>query len=250
MPPTKKTSKKAPVKPAAKNVLPSAALAEADRVDVGSRYAVAKLTGLATTILGEMATFAFERFGFGAPWHQAMGALIAQVEHTAESKQVAKDSALPTGEALDKLLGDAKTWRRDAQTTIGITPGLAGLGPNAGTGTSIAKLSASIRKLLPIVGDPRATDFGGGPAAKAAGAALLIGLTSAVAAHKAALAKLSPEVRALNAQKGLLYEELKRVSRAARNVAKGAASKFAVSTHLRSNHGKPAVKPVPVPKPQ
>jgi hypothetical protein len=101
-----------------------------------------------------------------------------------------------------------------------------------GTGTSVAKLSASIRKLLPLVAHPDARPSGGGAEMKRAGQAAIDALARAQAAQKKAVGVLSPEVRALNQSKGLLYEELRRLARPARRVAPADAASFAVRAHV------------------
>lgn len=50
-----------------------------------------------------------------------------------------------------------------------------------------------------------------------------------------AVAGMSGVVRSLNEEKGVLYEELRRLAIVARHVAPAEASLFAVSTHLRAS---------------
>jgi hypothetical protein len=46
--------------------------------------------------------------------------------------------------------------------------------------------------------------------------------------------KLSPKVRAVNETEGVLYEELRRLARAARRVCPDEAHLFSVSAHVRT----------------
>ncbi|MBI4617281.1 MAG: hypothetical protein HY720_26965 [Planctomycetes bacterium] len=171
-----------------------------------------------------------------------MGAHLAAVDTAAAEKGAARESTLPTGEALDLAVEAAKEWRRDAATVVAVTPGLSLRGVRLGTGSSVAMLLQSIRVLLPVVANPKAKGSGGGPSMRAAGQKTLAALEKARDAHRTALARLSPAARALAALKGILYEELKRVGRVARNVARGKSSEFAVSRHVRGGGGRRKAK--------
>ena len=247
----KKTAPKKAAAKSAKTALPSASLPEADRVDVGSRYAVTKLTDLAKDVLPRVHRAPFARFGFDARWVSAIEALVAEIDVASARTQDARDGSLPTGEALDAAVAATKAWRRDAMTVVSITASLRAKATHIAAGSSIAKLVQSVKTLLPLVGQASAVSSGGGPAMKAAGALLLTKLAGARDAHKAGLGKLTPEVRALNAAKGILYEELRRVATAARAVVPAEAHLFAVSAHVRSQHvrKRPVVPSKPVTSP-
>jgi hypothetical protein len=232
------------------SILVSNSLSLADLIDVGSRYPVARLVDLAKTFLARLGEFDFARFGLDATWAAAMNDLLGEIKASVESKATAQDGLLPTGEALDALVDKAKTWRKDALTIVKITPGLEHP-THVSTAGSIPKLIASMRALLPLVAHAKAATSGGGDAKKLAGAKLIADVGTAGDAHKKALVALSPELRALNREKGVLYKELKRMSDVARNVAGPAAHSFSVATHLRAHHGgrtKP-VDPPPAPPP-
>jgi hypothetical protein len=151
---------------------------------------------------------------------------------------------------LDAVVEKAKAWRRDALTVIKMTPGIDHPAHIA-TGSSIPLLAKSMRAIVPFVAHAKAAASGGGAAMKLAGAKLIADVATAGDAHKKALVALSPELRALNREKGVLYNELKRMAVAARNLAGPAAHGFALATHLRAHHGrkaKPIVQP-PAPPP-
>jgi hypothetical protein len=212
--------------------LPSAALPETHLIEVGARYSGARLVEHAHTVIAKLDSYPFARFGFDTAWTAAVGALIAQIESSVESKAELAADVAPTAEALHVAVKAAKEWRRDAGTTLQVTPTLRARAPSIGTGSSIPKLVASIRKLLPLIAHRDAASGGGGTEMKRQGERLITDLERAQAAHRKAIGKLSPEVRALDKAEGVLYEELRRLARAARRVAPSEAALFAVLPHV------------------
>jgi hypothetical protein len=214
--------------------LPSQVYTVLDLVDAGSRFSVKGLQDHWSTVTAQIDA-AFKVYGFNAEWLDAMGRLDVDISDAAERRASADEDLLPTGTALDDAVAQAKAWRKHARTVVAVTPGLTRTG-HTPTGSSVAQLKASLKQLLPQVGRAATIRFGGGAAERARGQALITKLDKAAAAHRAALAKLRPEIRTLNLLKGLLYEELKRLATAARNVLSPAgAHAFAVTTHVRSH---------------
>jgi hypothetical protein len=221
-----------PKRAARTSPLPSASLPALHLVEVGARYSASKLVSHAHAVLAKLSSYGFASFGFSDAWAAAVLALVTEVEAGAERKGELSGGVVPTADALHEAIRAAKEWRRDAVTVVEVTPSLRGRAAAAGTGSSVAKLCASIRKLLPLVAHPDAKPNGGGAEMKRAGQAAIDAVASAQAAHKKALGVLSPEVRALNQTKGLLYEELRRLARAARRVAPADAASFALRSHV------------------
>ncbi|MFI5303119.1 MAG: hypothetical protein ACHREM_33935, partial [Polyangiales bacterium] len=205
-----------------------------------------KLIDFSTAVLANVGAHAgFATFGFDHAWVAAMqkqvGALVAQ----AKSVEAAHGDTLPGAEAVANAIADAKEWRRNAATSVMLTPGLAhAFTPS---GSSVPGLMRSISSLLPLIGDARATAFGGGPAVKKSGEARLSALEAARAQHLAEIAKLTPAMKDLQASKGAIYEALNRLARAARTVLPGEAKAFATSTHVGARKARaPKAAPKPV----
>jgi hypothetical protein len=224
--------------------LPSAKLDATHLIDVGGRYNASALTTLATSSLAKM-TSAFAAFGFNDPWKEKVVSLVDVINAQVDVVQAGKDDALPGARALDASIAAAKAWRRTAHTVLSVTPGMMSELP-AQTGSSIAKLGASLKSVAGSVSAADATPYGGGPKFGAEGKALAKDLDAKWRTHRAEIAKLSPEQKTLHAAKGILYEELKRLARAARSVTPADAHAFAPSMHVRS-HRHRADKAPPTP---
>ena len=230
--------------------LPSSSLTALHLVTVGARYSAAKLVEHAHAVLPKLDKYDFARFGFDAKWAAGIDALIAKIESAAQSRQAAADDALPTGDALHAAIAEAKEWRRDATTVLSVTPSLASNALGLGTGSSVAKLVTSMRKLLPHVAKPAAAAHGGGEGMRKRGQKAIDALERAQASHTKALGKVSPAVRTLSADKGALYEELRRFARVARRVAPADAHLFALQEHLATrmpSRGRKTKAPAPAP---
>lgn len=215
--------------------LPSASLPRPHLVEVGARYRGQALIDHAHAVTPKLhAHPRFATFGFDGAWTSAIEALITQIETAALAKQSIREDAAPTSESLKAAIDAAKEWRRDAATIVSIVPKLAAKAPSLSTGSSVDGLVKSIEKVLPLVGHKDAAKVGGGPGKKKEGEALLAILKKTQAAHRAVVGKLSPEVRATNEKQGILYEELRRLGRAARRVCPEESHLFTVSTHARA----------------
>lgn len=213
-------------------------------VDVGSRYSEEALRELAGKLLAKWPSHDFASVLLDATWKANLEQLVLDTQAKAKQLQSSKDAALPTGVLLDQKAGDAKAWRRWGRTVCAIHPDVAGKLSHAGTGSSVRKLAKSIRDLLPLV-ERVAGNTAVGAQKVAQGRQLLDDLAAAVKAHGEALGALSPDERMLNAQKGVIYEELKRLSRAARYVCPSEASLFALRTHLQAHHSRHTVPQAP-----
>lgn len=239
-PPSKPTPAQAP----ALVVLNASLLPEGDRADVGSRYSFDKLLGHAVTALSKV-TAPFAAFGYDDAWRASMRALLQQLELVAAHKDAVGAESVPTGAALDAAVSAAKAWRRDAGTVLALLPEVDHHAFRLGSGSSAKALERTLTEALPYVKPARVTPYGTGAQMRDEGKRRVDALKAARKAHKEALAKLSPEARAVQALKGTLYEELKNLARVARNVAPTEAHLFAVGTHVRSNHhhAKPPAAP-------
>ena len=215
--------------------LPSFALPETDRIDVGTRFSLDRLVEFAHTALSRIDRYTFARFGFDDAWVQAMNTLLGDLSTLPASAEKARD-ADPSGEALEDVVAAAKAWRRDAMTIVAITPLLRDRVKRFATGTSVPKLVFAIRALLPLVAHPYAAACGGGQAMKGRGVATLVALKDARNLQRAALGRMTPEMRELCAMKGLLYEELRRLAKTAQLVAPIDANLFSVASSMRAHH--------------
>jgi len=203
--------------------------------DVGARCPTEALLKLLHTVLPKRAAHAdFATYGFDAAWASAVTALGAELEAAAAAVGSAKSDTLPSGLALDQAIATAKDFRRRAATTVSLTTELAKRHGLIATGASTARLIRSLQALLPDVGSAYAVPHGGGAAMVKEGTAIVATLEKAQAAHQTALGKLSVPIRALQEKKGVLYEELRRLARAARAVVPAEAGLFAVSGHVRA----------------
>jgi hypothetical protein len=161
-----------------------------------------------------------------------MDALASEIESSAEHKSAVAGDALPTSTALNDAIAKCKEWRRSAATRVAISPKLVARLPKIQTGSSPKGLETSMRALLPLVGSSDSA-VPGGAAFKAQGQKLLNELGAQLKKHKAAVGKLSSAVRDHNATEGVFYEELKRLSRAARDIIPEEAHLFSLK-HART----------------
>ena len=164
---------------------------------------------------------------------QLVDALASRIESASAHKSELAGDAVPTAAALNDVIARCKDWRRSAATRVAISPKLAARAPKIQTGSSPGALEKSIRALLPLVASADAA-APGGAALKAQGQKLLAELGAQLKKHKDATGKLSPAIRDRNAEEGVFYEELKRLSRAARDVIPEEAHLFAPSSHART----------------
>ena len=228
---TKKTAKAAK----GKSVLLSAALPRAYLTEVGGRWNGGELIALWHSIKPKTAAHRadFDALGFTPKWESEMDAVAAQIESATEHKSELAGDAVPTASALNDVIARCKDWRRAAATRVAISPKLAPRAPKIQTGSSPGGLEKSIRALLPLVASADAA-APGGAALKAQGQKLLVELAAQLKKHKDATGKLSPAIRERNAHEGVFYEELKRLSRAARDVVPEEAHLFAPTSHART----------------
>jgi len=204
-------------------------------VEVGGRWNGHELVSLWQAIRPKVEAHhaQFEALGFTTAWASQMDALVGQIESAAEHKSAAVGDALPTSAALNDAIAKCKEWRRAAATRVAISPKLATRAPKIQTGSSPGGLEKSIRALLPLVSSNDSA-VPGGVAFKAQGQKLLAELGAQLKKHKTAVGKVSPAVRDHNEKEGVFYEELKRLSRAARDVIPEEAHLFAPSSHARA----------------
>ncbi len=225
-------NKKKTKKASKKSLLLSNVIPLVDRVVTGARFNGAELIAHWNSVRPKVDAHraGFDDLGFTTTWENEMDALASAIESAAEHKDALADDALPTGEALNDVIAQAKAWRRTATARVRLSPTLAARAPNVSTGSSPVALAQSIGKLLPLVAHAAAVP--NGAPVKAEGAKLLKSLVVETKKHKAAAGKISPAVRGRNAEQGTFYEELKRVARAARVVAPEEAELFAPSHHV------------------
>lgn len=229
---TKSESKSKP-KPTHAKPLPSASLPKPTLTEVGTRFSTTALTKLANVVLAKVAKQpAFAPYGFGAPWISAMRAQLDALSTAHADVRVARDAVVPTSQAFNEAMHAAKEYRRRAATVVSLTPGISHR--FIATGSSTKKLVASIEDLLPRVASAATVPHGGGPALAKEGKDVLAALDAALGKHVSAAGEISPELRALSAMKGIVYEELQRLARAARFVVPKEASLYAPSMHLRT----------------
>ena len=227
------------------HALPSAAQDPKHLIEIGARATSERLLEFTAAIVAKVkGAPQFAAFGLDAAWCSAIDAQIEIVRAAGKAVDDAKESDLPDAEALHEAIVAAKAWRRRAAAIVSITPAIAHDLPAQQTGVSPAKLSASLRALLPLAGHHQATVSGGGPALRKEGEAILAALTVARDAHLHGVGSLSPKLRAAQKEKGILVDELKRAARAARVASPTDASLFSLS-HLRAQAkpSKGAAKP-------
>ena len=229
----KKTKK--PSKAKGKTLLLAGAMPRAYLVEVGGRWNGHELVSLWQAVRSKVEAHhaQFEALGFTTAWASQMDALVGEIESAAEHKSAAVGDALPTSAALNDAIAKCKEWRRAAATRVAISPKLAARAPKIQTGSSPGALEKSIRSLLPLVASSDSA-VPGGAAFKTQGQKLLADLGAQLKKHKAAVGKVSPAVRDHNEKEGVFYEELKRLSRAARDVIPEEAHLFAPSNHART----------------
>ncbi|MBS2031008.1 MAG: hypothetical protein JST54_24110 [Deltaproteobacteria bacterium] len=214
--------------------LPSGKLPQTNLIESGAKHATQLLIEFAQGVLPKTEQSGFERFGITAAWRQSMEALIAEIEADGATRTDLDDGNLSTGSDLDDVVTRAKDWRRTALTVVSVMPSAKGKRITVPSGSSPKALSDGITRLLRVVGDKAAAEFGGGSAFATQGKALAKELATSQKAHKQAAGKLSPVLRHTNLLKGVLYMELKRAAKVARNVVPSEAHLFAVSMHARA----------------
>lgn len=213
--------------------LPSATLPKTALAEVGARYATAALVKHANVVLAKMGKqAAFATYGFDGQWRSALEAQVATVLGAEADVRGARAAVLPTSKPLLDAIAAAKDWRRRASTVLALTPGAAHR--YTATGSTPKRLIAALLDLVPRVADKATVAHGGGASLSNEGKALATQLAKASDGHVAAASEVSPELRALNVEKGILYEELGRLARAARLVAPKEAALYAPSAHLRA----------------
>ena len=215
------------------HALPSAGQDPKHLIEVGARAGTDTLVAFATKIIDRVeAQPKFAGVGLGGEWCKAMRAQLAAVGAESVGIDDAKELTLPDAEALHDAIEAAKAWRTKAAAIISMTPAIAASLPSLSTGSSPAKLGASIRAMLPLAGHHQATVSGGGPALRKEGEAVLAALTVARDAHLHIVGSLSPQQRDRQLHKGIVSDELKRASRAARLLVPTEAALFSLR-HLR-----------------
>jgi hypothetical protein len=235
----KTTAKKAAVKTSTSTALRSAGLPQKDLVDIGARYNLSSLTQHATTVLSKVeaqnadasASVHFADYGFGAAWTQAVEALVADIDTSADAQSEIASNALPTAAALATAFSAAKELRRQGITAIAADPTRTSPMGSLGTGASVPSTRRELAKVASAIPATAVTPSGAGKEFRVKAQAAVKALDAAEKAHKAALAKLSPAATRVHAQKGILQQELKSAARVARTVTPSDASLYAVEAH-------------------
>lgn len=217
-----------------KSLLLSAALPQKDLVLVGGRWNGTRLVAHWSELKPKLEAHraAFDALGFTPAWESQLDALCDEIVSLVDDRQKLTEDAFPTADALNDVVARAKDFRRLAATMIGVSPKLAGRMPSIAAGGSVDGLAKSIRKMLPLLSH-KDLAAPGGAAKKKEGGALLGELVKQLSAHKKAAGKIAGGVRAVNEKEGILYEELKRLSRGARLVAPELSALFSLAKHVR-----------------
>jgi hypothetical protein len=215
-----------------------------DLITQGSRFGTAALVAAAEKIRDGVAEYADRFAGQISPtWAKQLAPKLALVAKLDDAKDAAGTDIIPTGVTLDDALAPAKGWKSSllgfAENAFAGDAKRLGefhkaAGPSGGSVPALIKSVEALAKLAKLHAKALQAE-GASKSCANDGVKLAAKLSAAHTAHKAALKKLSPAVRKLQAAKGDLYAWVKKPSRVARKKHIGTAGQFAVSEIARQH---------------